>query len=85
MNMIERVAAAIFQETDFDGLGDDVKAAMFNRARKAIEVMREPTDEMWTAGATQVMDPWEWRKDNPNDEGRNIWRAMIDAALSDSV
>ena len=73
--MIARVARAIewsrtsFYERGGKGCGP---IAEF-QARAAIEAMREPTDEMTTAGARQPIT-------GPIDA---IWRAMIDAALAE--
>lgn len=74
MNMIEKIAA---REAEFDGreliampMAD--RKRYFQRARLAIETMREPTDEMITA------------RFNALGRGGEVeWNAMIDAALAE--
>lgn len=72
MNMIERVARAIYGEDTLDGLGGDVRQRMMDRAKATILAMREPTDEMVDCGQDARLDGGGYY---------DIWRAMIDAAL----
>lgn len=79
MNMIEKIAA---REAEFDGreliampMAD--RKRYFQRARLAIETMREPTESMITAGKDA---------DDPGCERANAethWGSMIDAALAE--
>jgi DNA polymerase/3'-5' exonuclease PolX len=62
--MVERVARAMYGEIDFRG-------EAYKKARAAIEAMREPTEQMSTAGE---LTPFDCHSDV-------TWRAMIDAAL----
>lgn len=85
MDMIEKVAKAIFDAMDVtDGL-DSSSADRY--ARAAIEAMREPTQEMVEAGQ-EVNNLLPEDRDPPNaflflshDEMTEAWQAMIDAAL----
>ena len=73
-DMIERVAVAINQAML---LHDDYDPDLL--ARAAIAAMREPTEEMLTAG-----DDHTDRYDSEEDDFLNGWRAAIDAALSET-
>jgi hypothetical protein len=66
--MIERVARAIEGAVNRDDYED--------MARAAIEAMREPNTEMKKAGASPDY--------SCGDDAADIWRLMIDAALSTS-
>lgn len=70
--MIERVAKAI--EDTYDMYADPTPA---QRARAAIEAMREPTTEMIAAGSNFA---WFEGRTNDLDDAATTWRAMIDAA-----
>ena len=74
-SMIERVAES---QANFDGrklinmpMGERVRYRQ--RARAAIEAMREPTEAMRKAG---------WEETDQRDEYA-VWCAMIDAALAE--
>lgn len=81
--MIERVAKAIhtamdepmprFVQQKWEDLTDLAREAMLQRARAAIEAMREPDDDMLTAG----FDAGDF--ECPLTP---IWQAMIDKALN---
>lgn len=83
-NMIERVARAIYEEDDpwhkawpWPDLNvSQGSADVYRRiAEAAIKAMREPTDEMITAGFLLC-----------DEEGtRIIWTDMIDAALTPKI
>lgn len=84
--MVERVARAIFREGFHADEPESVVAAKWEewpesrqqcrrRARAAIAAMREPTDDMKFA-AIEGCDA-----DLGLVEAREIWQAMIDAAL----
>lgn len=88
-SMIERVAIAIATSHlndppdpvcvfDFYALTGDVAEKYYAMARAAIEAMREPTDEMCTAGdgCCGEYGCGVWRM-------REIFTAQIDAALKD--
>lgn len=54
-----------------------------DRARAAIEAMREPTEAMANEGAYLVPgDESTWRNDPAATYARQIWSEMIDAALT---
>lgn len=53
-------------------------------ARAAIEAMREPTPNMIAAGNIEIVSPGEdgdYLGTLENEEARECWQAMIDAAL----
>ena len=70
--MVKRVA-------EFVGITED-------QARAAITAMREPTAEMITKGYHSITGVGGPRPDSRNDEEkvRDVWPAMIDAALAES-
>ncbi len=87
-SMIERVARArcaeqgINPDAPFRNLVGDKQRivnwqAWTGEARAAIEAMREPTDAMIDAGAVAEGDG------NLEAQARNLWAAMIDAALKE--
>lgn len=69
--MVERVAALISK-----AVHDHIDPKKV--ARAAIEVMREPSEQMCEIGING--GPGTWENAGPDD----VWRAMIDAALSSS-
>lgn len=80
MNMVERVARAIYEVSPFrDTAGEyDEQSEIYRRmcrlfAVAAIEAMREPTERM-----TRPHSGWTDRKTNAA-----IYTAMIDAALEE--
>ena len=80
-DMVEKVARAIYERrskrTDYVW-PDDVYPAVRNRclsdARAAIEAMREPDKAMLDAGF--------WARDHEGQETPEVYRRMIDSALS---
>lgn len=89
--MIERVARAIRRKYNieiFDRDEEDGWEYSLDQARAAIEAMREPTENMLDYGACYE-DPQNEYKHNPlYDEGdlsRDVYKAMIDAALKESA
>lgn len=91
MDMVERVAKALFDDYQKSALGPDLtqtwatlpKIAIdhaYSQAREAIAAMREPTEEMVTAGEGHTD-----RYDSEEDDFLNGWRAAIDAALECST
>lgn len=88
MNMVEKVARAMAArdsgpegsslfKTHWGEFGDGYKES----ARTAIEAMREPTEQMVLPGFDALM---ELDARTGEDYGiESIWRAMIDAALSE--
>lgn len=86
--MVERVAKAIY-ETDPVGVRPWEDAPVSNRerclmcVRVAIAAMREPTEGMVAAG--EFGDPDDLLGlGNRDPDPAEIWRRMIDAALSDA-
>ena len=82
MDMIERVARAMCPHPseygDFlDWVNNDPERCFLALSRKAIEAMREPTDEMTDVGAIELRS--HGRAADRDCEA--AWRAMIDAAL----
>jgi hypothetical protein len=87
MTMIERVARALAVLTDWETeLSPGEKSYWLEHARIAIEVMREPTEEMVYAA---MVTPYPTVKEaggmlpQAKEAVRLEWQAMIDAALSD--
>lgn len=89
-DMVEKVARAIcdagqgqwrkppYNELHTDALNNHWR----HKARAAIEAMREPSEAMVKAGYDAFM---AWDARTGDDLGMEIiWRAMIDAALSDT-
>lgn len=75
MGMVERVARAI-QAFDGHAAAGGAEPGYEAIARAAIAAMREPTDEM--------MSVTEWWGDlTGRPEHVDVWRAMIDAALTE--
>jgi hypothetical protein len=81
MSMVEKVARALFAEEwrgttmkPQQALDDAEREYWFNAARAAIEAMREPSEEMVAAG-----DDWGW--DPLGAHTREVWQAMLSAAL----
>jgi hypothetical protein len=89
MEMVERVARALCAHDELDweaqadpmtsGSGDDNQAAYLSAARAAIAAMREPTEAQLN-GACEV-GPDTNGGCFSYDDARNVWVAMIDAAL----
>jgi hypothetical protein len=84
LTMVERVAEAITLAAV--GKGNRPNARMRRIARAAIEAMREPTEEMVSAGADA--EPTDYNggpipKDARKFTALVIYRAMIDAALKE--
>jgi hypothetical protein len=89
--MIERVAKAVY-DREYRGLPDcdnpslkplqfedldEVEVAKYrDSARAAIEAMRDPSQGMQLAALSGV---------NRMHQTRNVWRAMIDAALKETT
>lgn len=80
MNMIEKVARAIATADEQNGgppyemlmtMGKHVRNDLYDRAKAAIEAMREPTDLM--------VLPEGYR--SGSHSASQIWRCMIDSAL----
>ena len=86
MEMVERVGLAICrkaceQSNDLDDPCDAACGDCAGQARAAIEAMREPTEEMLTAGGYK----FESCTSDPGERchtGIHVWHGMIDAALS---
>ncbi len=81
MNMIEKVALALFESYQQDNpeakFAGGAKSYFIKRSRIAIEAMREPTDWMMICGAAIMPE-----HDEPtNDDAGETWNAMIVAAL----
>lgn len=75
-SMIERVARALAEE---DGDLYEANAVFWKgMARAAIKAMREPTEAMERAG-----DIPGWDDAVSIGHSADVWRAMIDAALSE--
>jgi len=101
MNTVERVARAMWERESiratgrkrliaWEDEGDDTHSTWMDRARAAIEALREPTMEMVEVGYTEINNNIEsWNYDS--DSGYAVediaptatWRAMIDAALGE--
>ena len=86
MDMIERVAQRLFQNMAASDNGawetadPMITRACMSYARAAIEAMREPTEEMLTAG-----EDYTDSRFSEEDDFLNGWRAAIDAALECST
>jgi len=87
VNMIEKVARALYPNA-FERGGVFIAHAE-NKARAAIEAMREPTDEMIVA-AVNATEEVDWVRglfggsyDNATQVFSDSHKAMIDAALSE--
>jgi hypothetical protein len=97
--MIERVARALCRADNCDPdheSSDPIDAGLWTRyepdARTAIEAMREPTEAMWEAGATELYGhprekAEEWAKSEKYEswgfDAERAYQKMIDAALSE--
>jgi hypothetical protein len=84
--MIDRVAQAMYGFTLYNADPDDA-AYWREKARLAIEAMREPTHEMQDEGdcympmiKPSILDPGLTGFDVAGD----VWRGMIDAALKET-
>jgi hypothetical protein len=95
MDMIDRVAKALFADYQKSALGPDLtqtwstlpnhaKDHAYSQARAAIAAMREPTDEMNDAGADKCDGGCAEESCQCGFMGK-IWTAMIDAALECST
>jgi hypothetical protein len=89
--MIERVAMGIHAQransrlTKWEDCSEEYRNGTRRDARAAIEAMREPTDEMQSAGYLNAEHSIEAVGDlapAPESQPRLIWQAMIDAALA---
>jgi hypothetical protein len=89
MDMIDRVAKALFADYQKSALGPDLtqtwstlpnhaKDHAYSQARAAIAAMREPTEEMYQ-GVCALNKRWQ------DSNSAEIWQAMIDAALECST
>lgn len=83
MNMVERVARALF-DLEWRGMPDaaetwknrEMRDYWLESARTAIAAMREPTEAMVKAASIEAQRPAGWHSVYPN-----IYRAMISSAL----
>jgi hypothetical protein len=73
MTMVERVAHALSEEADWDGVMPHRKDRYLRQARAAIAAMREPTEEMVDAGYLA------------DESATGTWQAMIDTAIHGPV
>ena len=78
MDMIERVARG---QADFDGRGwmamsRGERGRYIQRARLAIQDIREPTEAMEDAG---TLPTYQWI----DESAAGVWKRMIDAALKE--
>jgi hypothetical protein len=89
--MIERIArvlcdgnwdAASFKETASGDEPEEQREYWREKARAAIEAMREPTEEMLTAGSPYCVDSLAPDYKSGREDAGHCFRAMIDAALS---
>lgn len=77
---------------DWGDLGLSKRKELLREARAAIAAMREPTEEMGSAGLRKwtkpgnahEMDDADFAAGNPCRWMKPVWRAMIDAALKSS-
>jgi hypothetical protein len=80
---VESVARALAERSDIPQGGYGGWEAWLGPARAAIEAMREPTEAMLDAG----VDRWDTHHPGATETHQNeraTWRAMIDAALSET-
>ncbi len=82
--LCERAVAENDPQSDFNmlswsALSEEGKDEWRSDARAVIEAMREPTNSMMEAGsfAMPIVEGYSM----PDDE-KNVWQAMIDAALA---
>lgn len=96
MTMVERVARRLCRRFHLAGYGGEISDAIAryievsvehdwhkwaDDARVAIEAIREPTEAMMDVGGEA-----RWRSPiRDPDNVREIWRAMIDASLSEAA
>ncbi len=75
--MVERVARALWMERyngpPWEDEESDMREIYYGRASAAIAAMREPTEEMMTAGGERL--------GTTNYYAGQCWKAMADAAL----
>lgn len=80
MRLVDKIGAAILNEGRHFGALAHLPTGEYSierrLARAAIEAFREPTDEMVSMLAAQMVLP---------GKARDAWRAMIDAALKESA
>jgi hypothetical protein len=85
-SMVERVARAQYDQTysqiPWEALSLGSRGVFLRQARTAIAEMREPTVAMTSAASSAIPVPdWEYRL--YHGDGKEVWHAMIDAALSE--
>jgi hypothetical protein len=85
MMMVERVAHALSEEADWDGVMPHRQARYRRQAWLAILAMREPTEEMMQDGRGMFADRVDINWAGDSDPARDIWQAMIDAATHHAV
>lgn len=85
MTKLEQVAEsqAKFDGRSLAGMPKGERGRYIERARLAIEAMREPTEEMIDAGDDIVSGGANYAPDRPLPTLRNAYSAMIDAALKE--
>jgi hypothetical protein len=88
MTMVERVARTIFPNAagfDWDIAPSGLRDALCVTARAAIEAMREPTEAMNDAEPDGGFDIyWGYNADGRPSGPADVWRVMIEAALTES-
>ena len=90
MDMIERVARAIYAESyrrccngESPAPDDESWESYIGEARAAIEAMRKPTEEMREAGFASIeIVETSYGAGIPLSAPEKVWSAMIDAALA---
>ena len=82
---LQRAARALMKSQsgvdDFDALDDEMQKGLLDDVRAVLEALREPSKAMIVEGVAErheqgVPEAWSLATEN-------IWRAMIDAALSE--
>lgn len=90
VGIVERVAKAMVDEFYGGGLwdsqGDTFRKRWLQVARAAVGAIKEPTDEMASEAFYNSDHTLEevWGSPSPEQGCKNIYSAMIDAALKDN-
>lgn len=78
---LRRIARALVKSQsgvdDFDALDAEMQDSLLRDARAVLEAIREPSEAIMDAGADVIGSTLALH------DGPEIWRAMIDAALSE--
>jgi hypothetical protein len=86
MTMLDNAARTLAQVRsgvdDCDALDDDLKADLRGEVREVLRALRDPTNDVTSAGAEIIRNVRQGESDEAfQSDAANTWRFMIDAVI----